>query len=78
MLVKAECQQEADAAHPAPVRGRWKRNAAVVIVIVVIVVVIVVVAAVFVFYPPTRNGKFSSRQVLGQGKRETARPRQHS
>ena len=51
MLVKAECQQEADAAHPAPVRGRWKRNAAVVIVIVVIVVVIVVVAAVFVFLP---------------------------
>ena len=25
--VEAECQQEAEAAHPAPARGRWKRNA---------------------------------------------------
>ena len=27
MLVKAECQQEVEAAHPAPAWGRWKRNA---------------------------------------------------
>ena len=25
--VEAECQQAAEAAHPAPARGRWKRNA---------------------------------------------------
>ena len=27
MMKRAECQQEAEAAHPAPARGQWKRNA---------------------------------------------------
>ena len=27
MMKRAECQQEAEAAHPAPARGQWNRNA---------------------------------------------------
>ena len=61
------CQQEAEAAHPAPARGRWKRNAAVVIVVVVR-------RSVFCFstHAQRQVQVKGSRGVLGQGKRQTA------